>query len=192
MKDAAPSVYASAMAVRPRVLLASLLAAFVWLPAQAATVHGTLGVLAEVGAGCQVNNASVDNGVIDFGDLDFGKINTMTEQHIDSGGMGVGSAIGIEMECSDGTSYNIRLDQGLYYDGGASSRAMQIAGGTSLLRYGLYQDAARASAWQPGVAVAGTADSTTNTHYIYGRIPGVNTNVPSGSYSDTVRVSIEW
>ncbi|MCR6653614.1 MAG: spore coat U domain-containing protein [Cellvibrionaceae bacterium] len=165
---------------------------FLLLPglASAATVNGTLGVTAEVGAGCQVNASNVVGGSVVFGDLNFGSINTLNAQNIDGQTAGAGNG-SIEMECSDGTQFTIALDNGLYFDG--ATRAMANGADPSeLLNYALYQDAARTVPWTSASPLTGTASGISQVYPIYGRIPGGQAGVASGSYSDTVQVTISW
>lgn len=156
----------------------------------AATVNGNLGVTAVVGAGCQVNNSNVVAGVVAFGTLNFGSINTLNAQNIDAQTTGSGNG-SIEMECSNGTSFTISLDNGLHFASG--SRAMVNAGNAAMfLPYVLYQNAARTVPWTNASPLTGTANGSPQTYSVYGRIPGGQTGISSGTYNDTVQVVISW
>ncbi|HTF95131.1 MAG TPA: spore coat U domain-containing protein [Cellvibrio sp.] len=157
---------------------------------QAATVNGTLGITAIVGSGCQVNNSNVTAGVVDFGSLDFGSINTIGAQNIDAQTTGNGSG-SIVMECSGGTSFSIAIDNGQHF--GSGSRSMANAGNASiLLSYTLYQNAARTIPWTNASPLATTASGAADTFHVYGRIPGGQSGITSGTYNDTVQVVINW
>lgn len=156
----------------------------------AATVNGTLGVTAVVGAGCQVNSGTVDSGNINFGNLNFGSINTIGGANIDAQTTGSGNG-SITMECSDGTPFSITLDDGLNPTGG--TRAMvNTSDPTSLLAYELYQNAARTVPWSISTPLTATASGAPTTFEVYGRIPGGQTGITPDSYSDTVQVVISW
>lgn len=164
-----------------------------WLMAtnlEAATVNGTVGVTATVGAGCQVNNNNVTSGVIDFGSLSFGNINAISSQNVDAQTNGAGNG-GIVMECSDGTTFSITLDNGQHFASG--TRSMVNGSNSSiLLNYTLYQNAARTVPWTTGSPLSSTANGAPTTFNIYGRIPGGQSSISAGSYTDTVAVVISW
>lgn len=156
----------------------------------AATVNGVLNVTAIVGAGCQVNNSNVTSGVINFGTLDFGSINTLGNAHIDTQTTGPANG-SIEMECSDGTTFTIALDNGQNFSGG--NRAMvNTADPASVLSYELYQDVSRTLPWSASSPLTGSASGVAQVFPIYGRIPGGQGGVAAGTYNDTVQVVISW
>lgn len=156
----------------------------------AATVNGNVGVTATVGAGCQVNNSNVTSGVINFGSLSFGSINTIDTQNVDAQTNGSGNG-GIVMECSDGTSFSITLDNGQHFAGGTRSM-VNGSNASVLLNYTLYQNAARTVPWTTSSALSSTANGSPTTFNIYGRIPGGQSSISAGSYTDTVAVVITW
>lgn len=155
-----------------------------------ATVTGNLGVTAVVGAGCQVNASNVTAGIINFGSLDFGSINTIGNQTIDAQTTGAGNG-SIVMECSNGTTFSISLDNGQHF--ASSTRSMVNAGNPAvLLAYGLYQNVARTVPWTSSSPLTGTASGAPATFPVYGRIPAGQTGITSGTYNDTVQVVITW
>lgn len=160
------------------------------LNTNAATVNGTLGVTAIVGAGCQVNNANVTAGVVSFGSLNFGSINTIGVQNIDAQTTGGGSG-SIVMECSDGTPFTITLDNGLNFSGGTRAMANTTTPSTHL-SYTLYQNAARTLPWTTSTPLTSTATGAPTTFNVYGRIPGGQSGISAGTYTDTVQVVITW
>lgn len=155
-----------------------------------ATVNGTLGVRAVVGSGCQVNSGSVSAGVVNFGNLDFGSINTINSQNIDAQSTGSGNG-SIVMECSNGTSFTITLDNGQHFSGGTRAMA-NTTNASILLNYTLYQNTARTVPWTTSSPLTGTSAGTATTYDVYGRIPGGQTGITSGTYTDTVQVVISW
>lgn len=156
----------------------------------AATVNGTLGITAIIGSGCSVNNSNVTAGVVDFGALNFGSINAINNTNVDAQTTGNGSG-SITMTCSGGTSFSIYLDNGLHFSGG--TRSMANSGNPSvLLSYSLYQNAARTVPWTNASPLSTTATGASDTFHVYGRIPGGQSGVTSGTYNDTVQVVISW
>jgi spore coat protein U-like protein len=86
----------------------------------------------------------------------------------------------------------VRLRAGLR--GSVSARSMQR--GAASLSYGLYTDSARSSAWGDGtsgtnIGLALAFPGSNSTLQVYGRIPP-RQNVPTGAYSDTVTVQVDW
>lgn len=158
--------------------------------AYSATVNGTLGVTAVVGAGCSVNSSSVTGGVVNFGSLDFGSITAIGSSNVDAQTAGGGSG-SIVMTCSGGTPFSISFDNGQHFAGG--SRAMVNAGDPSvLLSYTLYQNAARTVPWTNASPLSTTASGASDTFHVYGRIPGGQSGITSGNYNDTIQVVVSW
>lgn len=155
-----------------------------------ATVNGTLGVTAVVGAGCSVDSSSVTAGVVNFGSLSFGSITSLGTSNVDSQTTGSGSG-SIAMTCSGGTPFSISFDNGQHFAGG--TRAMENAGSPGvLLTYTLYQNAARTIPWSNASPLSTTASGATDTFHVYGRIPGGQSGITSGNYSDTIQVVVSW
>ncbi len=108
---------------------------------------------------------------------------------------GVGT---VEVSCisligtiQDGVS--VALDLGASSHGTVSNRKM--ASGTHLLDYSIYSDSARSLNWgAPNIPTlnSGRLDSNTSRPVrftLYGRIPALQ-NVPAGSYSDSVSMTV--
>jgi len=154
-----------------------------------ATATGTLGVNAVVGAGCQVNNGAT-SGSINFGNLSFGNIFAIGSQNVDAQTTGSGNG-SIVMECANGTAFTISLDNGQHFSGG--TRAMANSTNSAvLLNYALYQDAAHTVPWTSTSPLSATSTGVATTYDVYGRIPGGQTGITSGTYNDTVQVVITW
>ncbi len=174
-------------------IFSSLITCFLLLfsnTSHTATVNGNVAVTATVGSGCQVNNSNVTSGVVDFGALSFGSINAISNQNIDAQTNGSGNG-GIVMECSNGTTFNITLDDGQHFAAGTRSM-VNGANASILLNYTLYQNSARTVPWTTSSALTGTANGAPTTFNIYGRIPGGQSGISAGSYTDTVHVVITW
>lgn len=100
------------------------------------------------------------------------------------------------------THYTLSLSLG----GQALGNQRQMAAGTGRLAYGLFSDGARQQNWGDGGASGAVVSGSINTnllglgllclqgsrsHTIYGRIPAEQ-NVPAGSYSDSVVLTITY
>jgi spore coat protein U-like protein len=102
-------------------------------------------------------------------------------------------AIGeVVVSCSAASSARgprIWLDAGANPGRGFGTRRMRSARGASLA-YDLFRDAARTEVWGDGTrgtqVVVGLG-----RHVVHGRVPALQA-VPTGQYSDTVTVTVEW
>ena len=101
----------------------------------------------------------------------------------------------IDVTCSLGVPYFIKLGPGQNSGGIFNPRKMQASGSGANLNYNLYRNSIHTEIWgdttggtfaQPGVGT-----NLTQQFEIYGLIPG-SQNIPAGSYSDMVTVIIEW
>jgi len=109
------------------------------------------------------------------------------------GGSALDGTSTITVTCTLGTAYNVRIDPGA---NGASVAARQMlrASGTETLPYSLYRNAGRTQNWgqtDNTDTVTSTGSGVSQGHTVYGRIPASG-NVPSGSYSDTVNVIVNY
>jgi spore coat protein U-like protein len=80
--------------------------------------------------------------------------------------------------------------------GGFNPRQMKLVGGTDLLSYNLYTNASYTNIWGDGTS--GTVTQTVRaiknrpqTLQVYGRMPP-GQDVSTGSYNDTLTVTINW
>lgn len=131
--------------------------------AQAATTQTTFTVSADVLASCSVSASN----------MGFGTVDTLSATPTDT-------TSAIDVTCSSGTAYTVDL--------GATPEARTMTAGANSLNYGMWQDAARTVAFTS----SGTGDGTAQPHTVYGRVPGSQSSVPNGSYSDTVTVTVTY
>lgn len=99
----------------------------------------------------------------------------------------------ISVTCTLGTAYDIRLDDGAN-GSTVTTRQMIRSGGSEVLNYSLFSDTLRTTNWGETDAtdtVSGLGTGLSIPHLVYGRIPA-SENVPAGSYSDTVTVTISY
>lgn len=99
----------------------------------------------------------------------------------------------IEVTCANGTTYDVGLDAGLATDATVSTRAM--TSGADALNYSLYSDAGRSTNWGNTVGtdtVSDTGTGSAQTITVYGRVPSGQETVPTGTYADTITVTVTY
>jgi len=152
----------------------ALLILLMSLPGFAATTTGNLPVNATVAAACSFGNITSVN----FGNY-TGVVNNATG--------------GIEVNCTNGTTYTISLGPGTF--SGATTTTRRMTGTPSgNLAYALYRDAARTLNWGNVIGtdtVAGTGTGGIQPYTVYGQIVAGLTPV-AGSYNDTVLITITY
>ena len=102
------------------------------------------------------------------------------------------------LDLTPGVSYSVQLNMG----GSGMYSQRHLSAGVNTLNYNLYRDAARTLIWgdgtggssvQPGSVsfplLSLSSVTRDNDHTIYGRLFG-GQNVPAGSYSDTITVTV--
>ena len=114
----------------------------------------------------------------------------------DASGTVDGSA-NLSVRCSSGTPYTIKLGGGV--NGTVAQRL--LSDGTNDLEYNLFTSAARPTIWGetlgtdtvPGIG-QGMSSTKANTHTVYGTIANsdANQDAPTGQYTDTVAVTVEY
>lgn len=96
-----------------------------------------------------------------------------------------------DIKCTKGGSGVIDLGNGSNF---SSPNRRMSDGGSNYLTYDLYTTTGRTVVWNATNTVtygpAGDASSVTET--VYGRIPGAQINAVTGSYSDTVVVTVTY
>jgi spore coat protein U-like protein len=139
--------------------------------AEAATATATLTVTATVQNGCSIENAS----------LNFGTYTVGQNTDLDASGT-------IRVLNCQGVQVSIALDGGS--SGNVNNR--QMANGANRLNYQLYTDPARSQIWGTGQNAASMQIIQNPASIpVYGRIPR-GQNVPSGTYSDTVTITMTF
>ena len=91
-----------------------------------------------------------------------------------------------------GVAPTIRLGQGANAASGSTDSAplRRMVNGSNYISYGLYSDASYTTAWNNTTGLSGTANGTAQTLTVHGLATAAN--VPAGSYSDTVVVSVDF
>jgi len=150
-------------------------AAALSVPAAAATDTEAMPVSAEVITGCTITASP----------MSFGSLMGVT------GNARTTATIGLR--CTPNTAYGVELDYGLNKQG--QNRRMFNPVGSRYLRYRVFADAAYSQQWddRPRRQVSGnTGASGIVTLTAYGEIPSVTNLSASGTYSDTVVVTVEF
>jgi spore coat protein U-like protein len=102
-----------------------------------------------------------------------------------------GSTTTLSPVCTNGTPYNVGLNQGL---NGSSVTTRQMNAGSALVNYSLYSNSGRTTNWGNTVGtdtVAGTGTGSAQSLTVYGRIPPQTTPAP-GTYNDTIVVTLTY
>lgn len=156
------------------------------LPASGVVVAMTIASVvlsAQQSADIKVTASVAANCTMVATDLAFGPYDPLSGPQVDQ------SAV-ITLTCTQGSTARVSLD-----NGGNFSSGRRMAGGTpaGFLNYGLFKDAGRATAWgtdQVTVSAFDAANKATVT--VYGRIPAGQKTVTVGSYSDTVKATVNF
>ncbi|EMP2574341.1 TPA: spore coat U domain-containing protein [Serratia marcescens] len=153
------------------------------LLAQADSKTATLGVSATLLSACEAGSSSGGN--VSFGTLNFGTLYFLSTATSIAGQQNAGA---IRVKCTNGTSYSVLLGGG--QSGNTAARYLQSAAGQRV-NYNLYTNAAHSAIWDNLTGVSQTANGADNWLPVYGMIPAQSTP-PTGSYTDTVQVTINW
>jgi len=166
--------------IRTLAITSAAALAIASVQAQAGTTGTSFAVTATVVNSCVVNSASA----MAFGNYD-----------VNLGAVTSTSAININ--CTKSDTYTIALNYGAN-GGSAANRIM--ANGTNLLDYNLFVDSGYANVWNStcgsgmncdGGTGAGPGVGNAQSYTVYGKIPA-GQNVPAGSYSDTITVTVTF
>lgn len=141
-------------------------------PAGGATTQASFSADASVAANCRITTE----------DVNFGTHGRITRPVDGQGAVGV--------TCTPGVDYTIALGTG---SGGSSDPTARVMlSGVNRLLYGLYSDVSRTQPWGStvGAVVTDTGVAGRVSVPVYGRVQPQD--VPSGSYADTVTVTITY
>jgi spore coat protein U-like protein len=102
---------------------------------------------------------------------------------------------GVDVTCDASVAFDIALNPGLHSSTFAPRR-MGHATKSYLLDYNLFLDPARTQVWGDGTNAtftqSGHGNGAAQNYTIYGRIPGLQTGVGVGDYSDSVTVTVTY
>jgi spore coat protein U-like protein len=99
----------------------------------------------------------------------------------------------VTVTCTNGDAYTIALNGGTTSGGSISQRKM-TDGASHYLNYNIFQNAGHTTLWGDGTTgntLSGTGTAVAQNYTGYGSITASQT-VPSGSYTDTITVTITF
>lgn len=163
---------------------AALPLAIATVPAHAGTATTTFSVTATVVNSCAINSA---------GNLAFGNYDPTSAT-------ATNGSSSISVNCTKGDAYTIALNYGAN-GGSATNRIMSDGASTpDLLNYNLYTDSTHGNVWNSSCGAgnncgsgtgAGPGAGNAQTYTVYGQI-AAGQNVPAGSYSDTITLTVNF
>jgi len=164
----------------------AMLACFSTAPmAQGGTATSNLTVQITITAACTINAATLDFGASVAG-------TTLIASNVDA-------QTTVSVTCTNGSPYSIGMDNGANF---SASRRMRQGATANYLSYGLYTDTGRSNAWTTAtsnIACAatnscflGTGSGSAQSVTIYGRVPSTGSAPPTGTYTDTVTMTITY
>lgn len=96
----------------------------------------------------------------------------------------------VHVRCSESTSYQITINQGLHAES-VFSRRMQHSSGGEYLAYQLYQDVARTRVWDDSEGLSAVGTGALQQHVVYGALlPQITP--PAGVYQDQLIITVRW
>ncbi|CAN7390102.1 Csu type fimbrial protein [Variovorax sp. LjRoot178] len=98
----------------------------------------------------------------------------------------------VTMICRNRTAWNLGLDNGQNHDGG--TRRMRLGSTGNYVSYQLFRDSSHNLAWGSTIGTdtaTGTGTGSAQSQTVYGHVPATQ-NVPAGSYSDTITVTVTY
>ncbi|WP_370467323.1 spore coat U domain-containing protein [Caballeronia sp. BR00000012568055] len=117
--------------------------------------------------------------------LDFGTTGLITSN--------IDQSTSLAVTCSQGTAYNVGLDQGSV-TGSAIGTRLLGGSGSNTVNFGLYRDSARSQNWGNTVGtdtLSGTGNGSAQALTVYGRVP-TQTAPAAGAYSSTITATVTF
>ncbi len=143
-------------------------------PAVAAIATTTMSVSLVIQAGCAVSATA----------LNFGTTSVLAAP--------VYQTSNVNVTCTDGTAYNVGLDNGA---NALSGQRRMIGPASETVTYNLYQDSGHTLAWGNTIGtntVSGTGSGNTELYIVYGEVIGPQASPDPGGYSDIVNVTVTY
>lgn len=126
----------------------------------------------------------IENCTVSAADLAFGNYDPIVA-NVSSGAGDIADSADLTVTCTNGSEVSIALDNGDNFSGGR-----RMASGANFLSYELYQEVGHTNVFGSGAqAVAHSGTGAAQTVTVFGNLPG-GQNVPVGSYSDIIDVTI--
>lgn len=169
--------------IRSSLGLLAFMVALQGAVAHAGAVTGSLAVQMQITASCTIGAAS----------LTFA--NTSGTSLVSAQVTQTGS---IAVTCTNSSPYSIGLDNGL----NALSTQRRLANGTNYIPYNVYLDSGHTQAWttaststtctSANSCYLGTGNGAAQTVSVYGVVPTIATAPASGTYNDTVTITVTY
>jgi spore coat protein U-like protein len=171
------------LVLRCLLVVLSCLATWGWAKAQAGTATASLSVSIIITAACTINAATLAFPATSGTSL----ITTA-----------VSGSSTVSVTCTNGSPYAIGMDNGA----NASGSQRRMISGSNYLNYDLYVDSAHSFPWSTatsnsscttsGDCYLGTGSGLAQSVNIYGVVPITAVAPPSGTYTDTVTMTITF
>lgn len=167
--------------MKKRIFFKSMISATVFSlsvvsPAISQTATTQFNVQMTITGECKINSAA---------NLNFGSVGIIASN--------LDATSNLVVQCTNGTSYNIGLDNGI--GSGATTAARKMTGPNSeTIAYSLFTDSARSTVWGNTIGTntkAAIGSGAAQTYTVYGRVAPQNSPTP-GSYADTVTVTLTY
>ena len=146
-------------------------------PSFAGTATGTVAISASVTNVCSITNSP---------SISFGSYSPLSGSNLDVNGT-------ISLACTKGDVATIALDVGAN-SAHASGTTRAMASGTNYLSYEIYSNLGLSTVWGTGTSAVTEPAAPSNVavnYTAYGAVPN-SQNVPAGSYSDTVNITVSF
>lgn len=151
---------------------------------KAGTATANLTVQVTITASCTISAATLN-----FGSVAGTTVATTAQ---------TGSAT-VSVTCTNGSAYSVGMGQGNNYSGGSN----RMNNSTNYIPYGLYTDVGLTHAWTTTTSSSsctggastcylGTGTGSSQNITVYGQIPSTTTAPATGTYSDTVTMTITY
>lgn len=130
----------------------------------------------------------IDSCDVSANNLAFGNVEPVNNLNIDATGL-------VTVTCSLGTSFSVLLDDGANSSDSTVNTRRMTDGTTNFLSYQLYSDTGRTSVWGETTGtnnVIGTGIGLGIPLIVYGRIPSGQQATQTGSYTDTINVTLNF
>lgn len=125
-----------------------------------------------------------DCDIVSVANLDFGTQGVLAAN--------VDATAALSVQCTNGTTYDIGLDNGTTAGGTIATRLM--TDGVNTVSYQMFSDAGRTTNWGETIGadtIASTGTGAAQAFTIYGRVP-IQTTPAAATYTDTVTVTVTF
>ncbi len=167
----------------PWILLAAL-----WMDDAMAAMTGQIQASLVITAGCQVNSAGSTLSSGQIGTLDFGDQGPTWTAPIGASVSNGSNAL--QVACNPSvTGFSVTIDGGANGDG----TTRRLSNGNRTIPYQLYQNAAGTERYSIGEQKTFAVSSGGQIPIpIFGAVVANTSALPAGTYSDTLRVTLDW